>query len=583
MVKNARRIWVAAACLSAWTASAAGQVVLTNVVVQKYGAELLGLVPADGLLLWDAENEQLKIGDGHTRGGKAVCVGWPDWHVFRKDADLCGHAMKFNASYRALASGATWALERSGVPVLWVSGSGGDGAVHVEFQMVDADTILLTADTADESAVVQSTTNLVDAAAWTAVGSDRVQVTARSVFATTWRVERRQGGGFEAFRVVVPEGAGDGDGTGAIHAALPLVAEGGVVVGGQTVTNWADIAQYASNATVTVQTGVSSLNGLTNSVSIGNGSNTTVRVVGQTIYVDASGGGGGGGSGGVDSVNGIVGAVTLAAGGGISIVPVVVGMSTALVFSASGGGSGGGGAADTNAIVAAALAAAGTNNWDSWTLGGKTRSSWPTNNEIGVIGGRWASGTFDEIGLYGHQFVFSPSNGIAISQKQNGAGQPITISIGLNAQADFWPDALPLILRNENLLPEVRGGTNVTVQTNWVNNRVRYTVSSSGRGGGSAWTPASRVVTATSNSVSGEDYLIWMDSEAAATNQVLNLPDMTNDAFTVVVRHLGSDFPTTIRRATATTTNTYQLNGDGASVAVDWLGTRTNWYWRQAY
>lgn len=102
-------------------------------------------------------------------------------------------------------------------------------------------------------------------------------------------------------------------------------------------------------------------------------------------------------------------------------------------------------------------------------------------------------------------------------------------------------------------------------------------------GGGSAWQPTSRVITSATYTVSADDCLVWMDSETAATNQVLNLPDMTNESFTVVVRHLGNDFPTTIRRATATATNTYQLNGDGASVAVDWLGAKNTWYWRQAY
>ena len=102
-------------------------------------------------------------------------------------------------------------------------------------------------------------------------------------------------------------------------------------------------------------------------------------------------------------------------------------------------------------------------------------------------------------------------------------------------------------------------------------------------GGGGAWTPASRVVAATNTTVFASDYLIWMDSEAAEDEQVLYLPDMEADSQSIVIRHLGGDHPTTIVRATAAGTNTYTLAGDGAAVAVDWLGIKTNWYWRQAY
>lgn len=102
-------------------------------------------------------------------------------------------------------------------------------------------------------------------------------------------------------------------------------------------------------------------------------------------------------------------------------------------------------------------------------------------------------------------------------------------------------------------------------------------------GGGGAWTPSSRIVTATNATVLASDMLIWMDSEAAEDDQTIFLPDMATESQTVVIRHLGGDHPTTIVRATAGGTNTYTLAGDGAAVAVDWLGIKTNWYWRQAY
>jgi len=104
-----------------------------------------------------------------------------------------------------------------------------------------------------------------------------------------------------------------------------------------------------------------------------------------------------------------------------------------------------------------------------------------------------------------------------------------------------------------------------------------------GGGGGGAWTPTNRVVTNATATVQETDYLIWMDSETHGGEQTLTLPNMAVAAQTIVVRHLGGDYPATIQRVTATTTNTYQLFGDGAAVAIDWLGAQTNWYWRQAY
>lgn len=115
--------------------------------------------------------------------------------------------------------------------------------------------------------------------------------------------------------------------------------------------------------------------------------------------------------------------------------------------------------------------------------------------------------------------------------------------------------------------------------TNWV---AEYVAEHAPSGGGT-WEPTYRIVTATNDTVLATDWLIWMDSEAAEDTQILDLPDMTNASLTVIVRHLGSDHPTILRRATETATNTYQLTGDGASVAVDWLGARNTWYWRQAY
>ena len=88
-----------------------------------------------------------------------------------------------------------------------------------------------------------------------------------------------------------------------------------------------------------------------------------------------------------------------------------------------------------------------------------------------------------------------------------------------------------------------------------------------------------RVVTNTPATVQPDDYIIWLDSEAAGVPQTLIFPDMDQASQTVIVRHLGGAYPGILQRGT----NTYEINGDGASIAVDWLGVKTNWYWRQAY
>lgn len=131
-------------------------------------------------------------------------------------------------------------------------------------------------------------------------------------------------------------------------------------------------------------------------------------------------------------------------------------------------------------------------------------------------------------------------------------------------------------------------GDNVSIETDTATGAITISATGGGGGGGGGggsgpWNPNTRVISATNATVLASDYLIWMDSEAAGDEQTILLPDMATDSQSIVIRHLGSDHPTTIVRATATATNTYQLTGDGASIAVDWLGAKTNWYWRQAY
>jgi hypothetical protein len=87
-----------------------------------------------------------------------------------------------------------------------------------------------------------------------------------------------------------------------------------------------------------------------------------------------------------------------------------------------------------------------------------------------------------------------------------------------------------------------------------------------------------RMVTTEIATVKPIDYIIWMDSISAQTNQTLIFPNMGQQSQTVIVRQLGN-YETTLVRGT----NTYSLAGDGASIAMDWLPIMTNWYWRGAY
>lgn len=99
-----------------------------------------------------------------------------------------------------------------------------------------------------------------------------------------------------------------------------------------------------------------------------------------------------------------------------------------------------------------------------------------------------------------------------------------------------------------------------------------------------AWTPAGRLVTNLNSTVTITDYLIWMDTEAAGGTMTIEFPDMENvDSMCVVVRKLGGDYDVKLKRISGNTTNYFTLSGDGASIAIDWLGVKTNWYWRQAY
>lgn len=106
---------------------------------------------------------------------------------------------------------------------------------------------------------------------------------------------------------------------------------------------------------------------------------------------------------------------------------------------------------------------------------------------------------------------------------------------------------------------------------------------------GGTFEPAWRVVTETNATALATDYLVWLDGSATGANlgsddeMVLDLPDMASESQTIVVRRLGNTGEVKVRRVFNNLTNTYLLGSDGSALAADWLGARTNWYWRHAY
>lgn len=101
------------------------------------------------------------------------------------------------------------------------------------------------------------------------------------------------------------------------------------------------------------------------------------------------------------------------------------------------------------------------------------------------------------------------------------------------------------------------------------------------RGGDTPVSQQSRIIEIATGTVLPSDYIIWMDSDSAGEDQTLTLPRMLAKSQTIIVRQLGDSYGTTIQHtALDGTMKEYTLRGDGDGVAIDWLGARTNWYWR---
>ena len=96
-----------------------------------------------------------------------------------------------------------------------------------------------------------------------------------------------------------------------------------------------------------------------------------------------------------------------------------------------------------------------------------------------------------------------------------------------------------------------------------------------GPGGGS--TMNTRMISVASDSVTSDDYLIWMDGDTISTNQVLTLVNLTNDFKSIIVRNLSNIYNTEIQYPGTNTTTT--LSGSGDWIAIDYINGK-GWYAR---
>lgn len=262
--------------------------------------------------------------------------------------------------------------------------------------------------------------------------------------------------------------------------------------------------------------GVTKLNNLTGAVTIAPGDNIGIEVSGNTLRIN-------GNPGGVTSVSGLTGAVTIVPGANITI------------------------AKDGNTLTINGESGTPSNPFTEATAITSPGQGWSVDSNV------WIEGDFT---VAQDTFLIDTVIGG-------------TLTLG-NVTRETWPSTT---VNGEDGAVRLLPGANVSITKDGKDLTIAATVSSQ------PFTPTSRVVSALTATVLATDYLIWFDSEAAGDVQELTLPDMDADAMTIVVRHLGSDYPTTIRRGNST----YQLAGEGAAVAIDWLKATGEWYWRQAY
>ncbi|MBP1589442.1 MAG: hypothetical protein ILO10_04515 [Kiritimatiellae bacterium] len=240
-------IWTAFFAVAATCALAEVPPVLTTEpVAQKWGEEADDEVQRDGLLFWRNDCGALYIGDGETPGGKAVCVGLPpDLYSWTNDVSANGHALLWGGGWSQQAEGGSL-LVRLGTNS-WLRFVAADAGTLANLAVSDLDqadgTMRLTADTADPGAVLLVATNLLDPEAWQP--ATNAQIVATTDASTTWLITLLDPFVPEFYRVRVTTTLEAG-----IHAERTLHANAGIEMGGETWTNFPDMATYASTGSV---------------------------------------------------------------------------------------------------------------------------------------------------------------------------------------------------------------------------------------------------------------------------------------------------------------------------------------------
>lgn len=240
-------VWAAFVLLSAFAARGDAvawdgetpPLVLTNVTIQIWGdAELREEIPPVGMMFL-REDGEVCVGDGVTPGGRPVCHGVPDWHVFHKALEINGNEIRLNSTMGEQASGAKLTWTADGEKVFWIlsadEAEGGQSPWETLAARMTNGYLMLTAHTTNENAVVLSTTNLLKATSWAVCTNAVLQTNLCTVTSMTWRITQQAQAEFYRVRKDVPVTPAG------IYAELPLVALRGVTMDGVTVTNWSQI------------------------------------------------------------------------------------------------------------------------------------------------------------------------------------------------------------------------------------------------------------------------------------------------------------------------------------------------------
>lgn len=228
-------------------------VVVRDVKVQSIGEERWLEELPEGLVFLDAATGKLCVADENDPHGRAVCMCREiDWHSFTNTAKFNGHRLELNQFWSQVAEGGSLLYRFGTNSWLRLVGDTSGSLANLAVDSYDPTNgvMVITAD-ATEGAVLQVSTNLVEAEAWKT--ATNATVTAVTDAATTWSIALL-GTQAEFYRVLATIYREPG-----IHAEKTLYANQGIEMGGVHATNWGDLTNGLDLA-------VSALDGATNAL-----------------------------------------------------------------------------------------------------------------------------------------------------------------------------------------------------------------------------------------------------------------------------------------------------------------------------